>query len=839
MRLARSVSFAVTLAALLVSVVAHDARAQEVSGVLMQPDSTTPASGVVVTAQRVRDGATVGRTVTGERGNFWLRVSTDSIELRALRVGQLPYSLARVRLRTNERRELRAVLPSAPIVISSVRTRVDNRCRLRPEQSLLVAQRFDQARTALWSSLLAPLDGRPRVRFRITTEQRRLSDDAVLAAHTTSYISDSVRAFQSLPADSLTTAGFVARQLDGSTLYRAPDAHVLADDSFLDSYCLRLAEDSTRNAEWLGVTFEPARSRRGIIQIRGVLWLDRVNAALRRIEYEYVGLERTLQNAKPGGWIEYAQLPNGLWFANRWEIRMPRVQSHVTIQLARGARTPDLLEDRQTLIGTQVTSGEVDEVFVGLFPQYTAGREDFVDASGAVIALPDEAFRDRAACNNAASSSVLVHGRITSAGDAPLVAASIDFVWQESRTSSLQYRSARVDSTGRFLVCGLPSGVSVTASATAAAHDSSTLVVNVTPERRSARVDLMLRPTKSIAAEQLIASYQVMDNVMFPALDESLFSGDGASAAERTVSYVPLRVVDSLTGAPVSFANVRVDGASPRVTDDLGVIFLRDTSRRAITVRVNRVGFLAYQATITRSASSGHYVARLRRVVPTLDTVSAIAGRSGRSTIRVVDSDGIPVPYAVVAVNGGRPYTTDASGRVALGTRVEGALSVGVRRLGYSPYFGEAVPDESSAELIVTLNRIASKVDTVKVIAERSTPLSRTGFYDRMERVRRGAILGSFITPEEIELRASAFGWTQLLRTSQYVRVTNNGLVGRGDCRMQLLVDGLPSSGDGLSTSEIMAIEVYPSTANAPVEVIPLTNRGSCGIIVVWTGPRR
>jgi hypothetical protein len=731
-------------------------------------------------------------------------------------------------------------LPFAPIIISSVRTRVDNRCQLRPEQSLLVAQTFDQARTALWSSLLAPLDGRPRVRYRITTEQRRLSDDAVLAAHTTQHTSDSVRAFQTLPADSLTTAGFVSRQLDGSTLYRAPDAHVLADDSFLDSYCLRLAEDSTPNAEWLGVTFEPARSRRDIIQIRGVLWLDRANAALRRIEYEYVGLERKLQNAAPGGVLEYAQLPNGLWFTNRWEIRMPRVQSHVTINLSRGARNPDLLEDRQTLIGTQVTSGEVEEVYVGLFARYTAGREDFVDASGAVIALPDDGLHDRATCDAEASDNVLVHGRITGAGEAPLAAPSVDLRWQESGSTSFRRRAASVDSMGRYRVCGVPSGVSIFVSASAAEHDTSTIVVNVTPDRASARVDLMLRPTRVVATEELIASYQPMDDVLFSALSDSVLMGGSRSTAERAAPHVQLRVVDSLTGSPVSFANVVVDSSAPRVTDDLGVILLRDTSKREISVRVNRVGFQAYRATLTRSASSGQYVARLSRLVPTLDTVSARDAGAIRSTIRVVDSDGVPIPYALVAVNGGRPYTTDASGRVALGTRVQGALSVGVRRLGYTPYFGETVPDANADEFLVTLNRIASRVDTVKVIADRSTPLSRTGFYDRMNQVRKGAILGSFITPEEIELRASAFDWKQLLRTSQYVRVTNSGLLGRGDCRMQILVDGLPGRGDlDLSTSEIMAIEVYPSTANAPVELIPLTNRGSCGIIAVWTGPRR
>jgi hypothetical protein len=44
---------------------------------------------------------------------------------------------------------------------------------------------------------------------------------------------------------------------------------------------------------------------------------------------------------------------------------------------------------------------------------------------------------------------------------------------------------------------------------------------------------------------------------------------------------------------------------------------------------------------------------------------------------------------------------------------------------------------------------------------------------------------------------------------------------------------------DHVAGSEVMAIEVYPSTANAPVELIPLTRQGSCGIVAAWTGPRQ
>jgi hypothetical protein len=37
----------------------------------------------------------------------------------------------------------------------------------------------------------------------------------------------------------------------------------------------------------------------------------------------------------------------------------------------------------------------------------------------------------------------------------------------------------------------------------------------------------------------------------------------------------------------------------------------------------------------------------------------------------------------------------------------------------------------------------------------------------------------------------------------------------------------------------IMGIEIYPSIANAPVELIPTASHGGCGLVAIWTGPRR
>ncbi len=87
---------------------------------------------------------------------------------------------------------------------------------------------------------------------------------------------------------------------------------------------------------------------------------------------------------------------------------------------------------------------------------------------------------------------------------------------------------------------------------------------------------------------------------------------------------------------------------------------------------------------------------------------------------------------------------------------------------------------------------------------------------------------------------------TQLFYGRLFVTVGRNRpvvLTGRGGCLMEVLVDGRvlreQSIDEVLSVSEVMGIEIYPSTANAPADLIPLTNRGTCGLVAIWTGPRR
>jgi len=270
-------------------------------------------------------------------------------------------------------------------------------------------------------------------------------------------------------------------------------------------------------------------------------------------------------------------------------------------------------------------------------------------------------------------------------------------------------------------------------------------------------------------------------------------------------------------------------------------------------------------------------VARRRIPVRALLVVAAIGVSSAtalqaQTVVRVVDADSIPIRYALVSLRGSEERVVDSLGYVRFVIAAGTSPRIVVRRLGYAP-FSDTVPLNRDGEHIVVLEPVGRELAAVRTIAPRVTPLSRTGFYDRMERVQRGAIVGWFIPPEELDRRHIS----QLSRVLQgvgSVRVERRRdgkpvVTGRGGCGMTIVLDGQrlaavsgeastpgPTSlsggqgrggslGGGMSIDEaidgnsVMAIEVYPSLANAPDELIPLTGGGSCGLIAVWTGPRR
>jgi hypothetical protein len=258
------------------------------------------------------------------------------------------------------------------------------------------------------------------------------------------------------------------------------------------------------------------------------------------------------------------------------------------------------------------------------------------------------------------------------------------------------------------------------------------------------------------------------------------------------------------------------------------------------------------------------------------------AQRAASPSVLVVDDRGERVPYAVVMVGGSNARVTNDSGMVQVGAARSAKLDLWVRRVGYREHRGAVLADSATGAFRVTLRPIARALRAVVVEERISTPLSRTGFYDRVDRVQRGAIVGEFITPEELDAR-NASKVSDLMRGRRLAHLTYIGsmrqpvILGRGGCVMTILLDGSrlnntaqdvmeeegptsignlsraqrstkerddllmrnPSIDELVAGREVNAIEIYSSMATAPAELVQLSGGGGCGVVAIWTGSRQ
>ena len=243
-------------------------------------------------------------------------------------------------------------------------------------------------------------------------------------------------------------------------------------------------------------------------------------------------------------------------------------------------------------------------------------------------------------------------------------------------------------------------------------------------------------------------------------------------------------------------------------------------------------------------------------LIATASTASAQDTRTISGT--VLDSIGQRVSY--VNIDGGPRYRTlaNASGEFRLVVPAKERLEIAVRRIGFLP--GKIlVQPGTDTTVSISLQRLAVLLTTQVVRAQQQVQsLAARGFYERMLDQERGALVGEFITPEEIEMR-NPQRVTQLLEQRRGIRVERQGrcqivdecyrIMGQGSCPATIYLDGQrlnsltgtaggdPSGApavDGLiPVTGVSAIEVYPRGSSAPPKYQSLA--GTCSIVVIWT----
>jgi hypothetical protein len=238
--------------------------------------------------------------------------------------------------------------------------------------------------------------------------------------------------------------------------------------------------------------------------------------------------------------------------------------------------------------------------------------------------------------------------------------------------------------------------------------------------------------------------------------------------------------------------------------------------------------------------------------------IAAVAFSAGAQTrkLRVVSTDGQPVVYANVSVEGAPPQITDEKGAVSLGTGKRQTFTVRVTRIGYSPWFGKIDLPDTTEAFTITLPRLAQTLEAVTVMGEPAikSPLELTGFYDRWMMRQKGALSAVFIGPEEIEFRHPS-KITDMLRGLNGVQLSCNryrecaafstthmAANPTQGCAMAIVIDGMQQYSTRfpdklVNANDVMAIEVYNRGGNMPISM--QFNDTACGVIAFWTGSRK
>ncbi len=329
--------------------------AQQAHGIVRDSLSRQPIPGAVVSALQA-DGATLARALSNEAGAYSLPLPPGTARLRVVRIGFHPVN-APAPADTASMHELNFTLDPLPSLLETVTANEGKECPGRGDRDQALGL-WEQARDGLLASVAAR-DTRPG-------DMATLSSRRVYAADRSSPIWQQFRAESartSRPYIPIATAAYFAEhgyrlEAGGVSELGAPDVDVLLDDSFAATHCFSISKADAAHAGEIGLAFEPAPGRDALVDVRGVLWIDRAMPAVRTLEFRYTGLARWQASAGAGGTISFVAMPNGVVFIDSWSITSaesapaavgpgwrPRMAPQTRLEVAGGvvtaARWPD------------------------------------------------------------------------------------------------------------------------------------------------------------------------------------------------------------------------------------------------------------------------------------------------------------------------------------------------------------------------------------------------------------------------------------------------------------------------------------------------------------------
>lgn len=291
--------------------------AQTVRGRTLSPDARVGVPGVLLLLVDA-GGSVVGRTVSRDSGTFTLAAPVaGTFRVRALRIGFAPTVSDVLTLPRGGTRTIDLPLNSHLVTLSEVNITDAPRCSPTLDGGPSAFQPWDEARKALE---LASLSAAMPYEVEMARHERRRDarSGRVLSESAEVRRGMSLRPFVSRPPGELDSLGYVRSDGDSLT-FHAPDAAVLLSPSFGSTHCFRRAPDKDGD---IVIAFTPTPDRQRS-DIAGTITLSSRDRALRRVNFNYVGLPRNVPAEGAGGFLEFEPIPSGDWIVRKWGINIP------------------------------------------------------------------------------------------------------------------------------------------------------------------------------------------------------------------------------------------------------------------------------------------------------------------------------------------------------------------------------------------------------------------------------------------------------------------------------------------------------------------------------------
>lgn len=308
------------VAVLLASGLGASLEAQQLHGTVRDSANSLPIPGAVLMLLDA-SGTVLGRNITNERGEYRIALSPGAQRVRVVRIGFRPREMGIPSVVAGTA-ELPIVMRALPTLLEPVRVSAGAHCPRRSDETLTFAL-LEQVRAGLLAIVVAR-EANPASLVRLTFE-RTMDGSSERIVSQAVRIDSAERAVTSFNAAHTATdfikRGFMADSAKQQIFY-APDADVLLDEGFAAGYCFRIVEPDRARPGQIGLGFSAADHRRDRVDIDGVLWVDTVARVLRDIEHRYVGLNRQVEELRPGGHISFHAMANGVVMIDRWSLRL-------------------------------------------------------------------------------------------------------------------------------------------------------------------------------------------------------------------------------------------------------------------------------------------------------------------------------------------------------------------------------------------------------------------------------------------------------------------------------------------------------------------------------------